>query len=141
MQLLCCVTATSGAESPQLQQATLPHKKMSNTIKENKQSLWISFHLTRGLASCDATEGELQLERHYLSQGGANPTQAERDTMKAITLPEGFSWVKPLIARCTVAKSDVSDNVEIVRRDLLPQLIEAVRTSKQDSLADFLATL
>jgi hypothetical protein len=61
--------------------------------------------------------------------------------MKAITLPEGFSWVKPLIARCTVAKSDASDNVEIVRRDLLPQLIEAVRTSNQDSLADFLATL
>ena len=31
MQLLCCVTATSGAESPQLQQATLPHKKMTTT--------------------------------------------------------------------------------------------------------------
>ena len=31
MQLCCCVTATSGAESFQLQQATLPHKKMKIT--------------------------------------------------------------------------------------------------------------
>ena len=114
---------------------------MTTTIKENGQSIWTSFHLTRGLDSCDATEGELQLERRYLSQGGANPTQAERDTMKSITLPEGFRWVRPLIARCTVAKSDASDNVEIVRRDLLPQLIESVRASDQNSLADFLATL
>ena len=29
MQLCCCVTATSGAESPQLHDATLPHKKMT----------------------------------------------------------------------------------------------------------------
>jgi len=114
---------------------------MNATFKENGQSLWISFHVTRGLASCDATEGEIQLERHYLSQGGANPTQAKRDTMKAIALPEGFIWVKALVARCTVAKSDASDNVEIVRRDLLPQLVNVVRASKEDSLADFLAAL
>lgn len=29
MQLCCCVTATNGAESPQLHDATLPHKKMT----------------------------------------------------------------------------------------------------------------
>ena len=31
MQLCCCVTATSDAESPQLHDATLPHKKMTTT--------------------------------------------------------------------------------------------------------------
>ena len=31
MQLCCCVTATSGSESPQLHDATLPHKKMTTT--------------------------------------------------------------------------------------------------------------
>ena len=51
MQLCCCVTATSDAESPQLQQATLPHKKMTthtnaagtayfSTTDENGQTVY-----------------------------------------------------------------------------------------------------
>ena len=51
MQLCCCVTATNGAESPQLHDATLPHKKMTthtnaagtayfSTTDENGQTVY-----------------------------------------------------------------------------------------------------
>lgn len=54
MQLCCCVTATSGAESFQSHEATLPHKKMTthtnaagtayfSTTDENGQTVYSFF--------------------------------------------------------------------------------------------------
>ena len=68
MQLCCCVTATSGAESPQLQQATPPHKKMSNT----------SFYIER--VNNDAESAMIQnrkrLSEKYRSAGGRQKYKA-----------------------------------------------------------------